>query len=599
VSDTSADKKNSTVWKIKEDDPLTKAEIGSVRAVVSNAFEPEDDFKGYYLGQNKGFAIQPPYDLRTLDRLTQESNSLGPCVEAMVTNIDGTGFTIVKDAPGAKEDDGDNQDAKVLEVWDFFAEPWPGESFITQRKRITRDKKRTGNGYLEVIRNARDDIVFTRHVDAKMVRLCKLDDPMPQRVTVKRRGAEVSINLMVRYRRFVQVINGNTLIYFKEFGCPLDLNKNTGAWAKSGERLGVQLRATEMCHFIDLPDAHTPYGVPCWVAQLPSILGSRKAEEFNMEFFDNGGVPPVLVILQGGVLGTESRKAMEQKVSGTAKAKNRVQVIEMEPSGGDLNSPSNARVTVERFGGERQNDSMFEKYDDKCEVRVRRAFRLPPIFVGAASDYSFATAFASYTVGEAQVFKPERDDFDEVMSVKFIPALGYPGIRMKSNPLKIEDATMKLQGIELAQATQQVDASDILDAINETVGTSLKVSKTLPIPALTPTQGQGTQASASTPGSPRRSPAAGKPKQETKVTKPAATPRKSPAVTKEELSPAEALAFRTLAAIRDNALSTIADCFAEIRALNDEELEDLQFALSDMQGLIVQRITEGESPLPN
>jgi hypothetical protein len=33
---------------------------------------------------------------------------------------------------------------------------------------------------------------------------------------------------------------------------------------------------------------------------------------------------------------------------------------------------------------------MFEGYDAKCEVRVRRSFRLPPIFVGEASDYSFA-----------------------------------------------------------------------------------------------------------------------------------------------------------------------------------------------------------------
>ena len=108
--------------------------------------------------------------------------------------------------------------------------------------------------------------------------------------------------------------------------------------------------------------------------------------------------------------------------SGEAKKNNRVQVLEVEPAGGGLNQPTpQARVTVERFGADRQQDSMFEKYDERCEERVRRSFRMPPIFVGQSKDYNFATAFASYTVAEAQVFKPERDEFDEMISMKLLP----------------------------------------------------------------------------------------------------------------------------------------------------------------------------------
>ena len=236
-------------------------------------------------------------------------------------------------------------------------------------------------------------------------------------------------------------------------------------------------RATEMIHFTALPDAHTPYGVPRWINQLPSVLGSRKAEEFNLEFFDNGGVPPMLIVLQGGTLQAETRNAVEQKMSrGSAASKNRVQVLEVEPTGGTLNSAGQARVTVERFGGERQNNSMFETYDDKCEARVRRAFRLPPIFVGQAQDYSFATAVASYAVTEAQVFRPERDEFDEIVSMKLLTALGFPGYRMKSKPLVIEDAAVKLQGIGLAIGTSQVDMTDVISEINDAVGTNIKIS---------------------------------------------------------------------------------------------------------------------------
>ena len=513
-------------------------EEGPGTQIVSNVFEPEDEYHQMYLGQEKSInAIRPPYDLKTLDRLSQENNALNPCIEAMVTNVDGTGFDIVLDAPGADKDDGMTDDPKVMEMWDFFNEPWPGESFITQRKKLQRDKRRTGNAYLEVIRNVADEIVFSRHADSKMMRLIKLDNPRSENVVVRRKGRDVPMTLKKRYRRFVQVVNGTQLRYFKEFGCPLDMDKNTGAWAAKGTRIGFQKRATEIIHFVDLPDAHTPYGVPVWINQLPSILGSRKAEEFNLEFFDNGGVPPVLIILQGGVLAHESKRALEMKTGGAAKGKNRIQVMEMEPSGGSIDNPGTAKVTVERFGAERQNDSMFEKYDEKCEIRVRRAFRLPPIFLGQAETYSFATAYASYTVAEAQVFAPERQEFDEIMSVLFLPAMGYAGYKMVSRHMTITDSTIRLTGISAAAETGFVPAKEIVDAVNETTGMTLQVS---PDPQkLEYTHTPKAAPPASTEGSQGASGGAkitqeGKAQSNSTNPVPKATPTKQPAVTKSD-----------------------------------------------------------------
>lgn len=570
--------------------PLSKLDDVDIpqRAVVSNAFEPEDEYLQYYIGAQKDIgAIQPPYDLRTLDRLCQENNALGPCVEAMVTNIDGTGFSFARDDNGSDDHDQPEDDANIDALWGFFGEPWPGESFVTIRKNLRRDHERTGNAYLEFLRNARDELVFARHVDSKMMRLVKLDDPVPQRIKLMRGGKEVAITVMVRYRRFVQLVNGIQLRYFKEFGCLLDLDKYTGRWAKPGERLGHQKRASEILHFTALPDAHTPYGVPRWINQLPSVLGSRKAEEFNLDFFDNGGVPPVLIMLQGGILSTDSRKALEQKTGGQAFKKNRVLVVEMEPSGGTLDTPSQSKVLVERFGAERQNDSMFEKYDERCEVRIRRGFRLPPIFVGQATDYSFATAFASYTVAEAQVFRPERDEFDEIMTVKVMPALGFAGYKMKSHPLNIEDATLKLQGLEVAQGTNQVDPVDILNEINKLVGTDLKISQTAP-------NQQGTNPSSSTgKGAPGASKGSKGTKAGIKVTqqgtvqsnseksKPKATPVRQPAVQKTEDDLAD-LARNTIEAIRKNDLGAMAECVDAIHSLSDEDSEELKALLSDL-----------------
>ena len=93
-------------------------------AVQGNAFEPEDEYQQLYVGATRDQGIvQPPYNLRQLDRLSQENNALGPCIEAMVTNIVQTGYKF-ESLDEEAEDDADDGNIEALK--DFFAEPWPG-----------------------------------------------------------------------------------------------------------------------------------------------------------------------------------------------------------------------------------------------------------------------------------------------------------------------------------------------------------------------------------------------------------------------------------------------------------------------------------------
>lgn len=454
--------------------------------VQSNAKETEDQFNNYYLGGSAGqqyAIIKPPYNQDQLWRLCNENNALQPCIEAMVTNVDGTGYNLVAD--DLKPEDAD-KDEELKQLWDFFSETWPGESFLSLRKKLRRDRHSVGNAYLEVIPNIAGEIVFMRHIDAKTMRIVSLDKAVEVKRKVKRWGSDVEISIPTRERRYAQLTNhGGEVIYFREFGSSRQLHKKTGKWESPDNPIPLEDRATEVLHFIDLPDATSPYGVPCWITQLPSVLGSRKAEEFNMEFFDNGGIPPALIILQGGILAAQTRTAIENMSFVRAAKKQRLMVVEAEPTGGSLDSANQVRVTVERFGTERQNDSMFEKYDDKCEQRVRRSFRLPPIFVGASSDYNFATAYASYTVAEAQVFKPQREDFDECFSIRVIPRFKLKrAYRMVSMPLQIQEATTKMDAIKVARDTGHVSPSTIIQAVNQVAGLNIKVEAKQVMPML-------------------------------------------------------------------------------------------------------------------
>ena len=288
---------------------------------------------------------------------------------------------------------------------------------------------------------------------------------------------------MKRERRYCQLVNGVSLMYFKEFGSKRDLHKKTAVWAPTGQRLPANMRATEIMHFMVLPDAHTPYGIPRWVNQIPSRAGLAQGRRVQPRLFDNGGVPPVMILLQGGTLQAETRSGARAEEFGPR--------LEEQPRAGPRSRAGRAAALTRRrrrraspssaSARERQKDSMFEEYDERCEERVRRSFRLPPIFVGDEKSYTFATAFASYVVAEAQVFKPEREAFDEIISMRLLPVLGYAGYKMRSNALVIEDATLKLQGLEVIQGMgNQVEPADIVDAVNDIAGLHLKVSEAAP-----------------------------------------------------------------------------------------------------------------------
>lgn len=452
---------------------LAGAEDGSIR---STAQEYEDEFKGFY-GFGK-FAdgvhvIEPPYNVKQLEALVQTNNTLRPCIDAMTTNVHGTGYEIT---PEEERDDSYEEDQKIKDLAAFFKQPYPGVSWTTMRKQIGNDVESTGNAYLEVIRNLEGQMVFVRRLDPKLMRMVKLDEPRVVDMELDRNGTTFTAKVARRFRRFAQMI-GSHKIFFKEYGCPEQLSKKKGLWVGEGPkdlRPDDQIElATEIIHLTKMKDSETPYGVPVWVTQIPSVLGSRRAEEQNLAYFDNGGVPPMIVFVSGGSMSTETRKGLESFFGQTSAAKSNVPVVEIASSG-TLEKSSAVSVNVERFGSERQNDSMFEKYDERCEMRIRRAWRLPPIFVGGIESYNFATAFASYTVAEAQVFAPERDEFDEVVNNTIMSELDSEGYEYCSKPLTVRDIEHQMKGLELVWKAGELTGKQLIDKLNDILDLGLK-----------------------------------------------------------------------------------------------------------------------------
>lgn len=451
---------------IKADDPKV-----TQTAVRQRGWEYEDEFRGLY-GLNSGLRsgdveiMEPPYLPRTLEALCQQNNTLNVCIAAVVTNIHGTGFDIVA------KDEKDAESPRIEEITAFFEETYPGESFRELRRQVGKDLERIGHAYIEVIRNLKGELIFLRRLDPKMMRLVRLDAPKLAKVKISRQGKEFEADVMLRWRRYVQTLNGTNLLYFKEYGCPEPLNSSTGKWDPA---VTVQDAASEILYFMRDEDSLTPYGVPAWLAQIPSVLGSRKAEELNLTFFDHGGVPPMMVFVNGGALTPQAADELRRHLQGGSN-KHVIPVIETVATGGSMESPGQVKVTVERFGSERQDDSMFENYDERCEKRVRRAWRLPPLFIGATDDYNFASAYASYLVAEAQVFAPERQEFDALINRTLMKELDPEGLfEFRSRPINIKDVDKQLDALQVALLGKTIGRQQLVEIINQMVGFELRL----------------------------------------------------------------------------------------------------------------------------
>jgi PBSX family phage portal protein len=457
------------VSEVYKNDPILKAE----KEMLNTQHMGVEDDPFTQLGMTglgeKGQILEPTYNLVTLKALTHQNNTLLQAISAMEVNVDGTGYELNrKDGEVFSDDD----KKKAKKISEFFDEPWPGMSFTTIRKAIRRDLEATGNAYLEVIRNKKGDIVFLRQLDAMLMRFMKLEDAVPVSKKIKRGGSEINVKVMERQRKFVQKIGDTKVRFFKEFGVERELNADTGNWADNlTDAADAQLeplkdidKANELIHFSAVADVLTPYGVPRWINNLPSVLGSRKAEEFNLEFFDHGGLPPAMILIQGGQLSNEARTTLTNYLSGKAALKQRGIITEIYAASGDLGSAGNVKVSVERFGDERQKDAMFATYDSNCAEHVRISFRLPPMFLGLSEAYNFATAYTAYMIAEAQVFLPERDEFDEVINLTVMKELSEDYI-FSSKTLNVVDVEAKLKAMELSKEYQ--NPSDFVDQLND------------------------------------------------------------------------------------------------------------------------------------
>lgn len=387
--------------------------------------------------------LPPPYNPYTLIKFPNENNTLLQCIDAMVINIEAYGYRL-EHIGEEGEDESKEAIAEKIRLEALLEQPNEDYGLIEFRERKRRDKETLGYCFTEICRTEfGKEICSYYHVPAHTLRLTAQDREATEiKAWLQRDGKYVQQTVKKRFRRYIQEI-GSRKVYFKEFGDPRKVSSRTGIVSEDTPDADL---ATE----IYMENRYTPggpYGVPCWINQLPAVMGSRESELTNLQFFKDNAIPAMAIMVSGGHLTGDSIDEIEEliySVQGRGSV-HRVMILEAEgaekaaSTDGKIPAP---KIEIKPLAGDRQSDALFQEYDKNNQVKIRSSFRLPPIFIGLSEDLTHATAQASLTMAEAQVFGPERNKVDEFFNFVILSDKeGRPPAewRFRSNPPRIAD----------------------------------------------------------------------------------------------------------------------------------------------------------------
>jgi len=401
---------------------------------------------GMYIQSASGRRILvPPLgegSLSLLADLIDESNILPQCIAAYETNIEGFGhrFEIMQgledeetNVERADKNAATTFDAEVEALEEFFSYCNPEGSFVELRKKKRHDQEACGFAVWEVIREKPGDVSTPikrlSHIPAHTIRMTVYDPEIVSTQEKRRVGGVIKIEpLPKRFRTYVQIqvsSGKRETRWFKDFGDPRVMDWKTGIFNAKGDKTRA---ANEVMVFRSKYHPKSPYSMPRWIGNLPSVLGSRAAEEVNLLYFDNKAVPPLAVLVSGGTLTRATVKRLEQQIEDTIKGRgnfHKILILESQASGDVISGQETRapRITMQPLTGAQMRDAMFMGYDEANRTKSRSSFRLPPLFVGQSDEYTRATAEASAHMAEEQVFRPERVDFDYRLNRWLMPEI--------------------------------------------------------------------------------------------------------------------------------------------------------------------------------
>lgn len=448
----------------------------TVRAQVIKASDKskqiyQDDFSDIY---SQGEVIEPPYNLRELKLMGDYSSILQQCIDAYKTNIIEFGIEpdYKVDMNSEELDEGIKEHARSewTRLDEFIRYLNLDDSPEVVLGHVIDDKEKMGNGYIEIIRNALGEPVGIEYVDGQYMRVCKKTVHERVDYTILEDGKEKKTHRWKQFRRYVQMINGKRA-YFKEYGDPRIMNLSNG---KFDDNTPENLIANEIVHF---KVGSGTYGKPRWIGTLISLYGARKAEELNLMYFKNGRHIPAAITVSNGKLDDASYAVLQDYMTDLQGTDGAHKFLLLEAMGVAQESQFNgeekitpAKVEIKSLAEVLQQDALFLDYDNNTRMKIRSAFRLPPLYTGESQEFSRATADTARKVTEEQVFQPERKALARVLNTLFLEPLGFKLVKLSVKGADFHDPVEIAKVLDPFIQAGAVAPNDLRDLLGQVLG---------------------------------------------------------------------------------------------------------------------------------
>ena len=438
---------------------------------------------------NQGL-IDSPYDLATLAQLKESSDALGSFVDAYKTNIAGFGWGLRYNFDITSEDIDKSIKDKAKEEWDvlelFYKYCNFDKSFHEIMKQVIDDKETIGFGILEVLFDQSGTPCGFEHIPAQTIQIGEKNEEV-QEVSINAvtsSGESKTITFQKQFRTFRQEVD-NTQVWFKEFGDPRFINRETGEFFEEGHKLTEEEEYGGAVIMFSNSVPYSVYGVPRWIGNFLNIQGSRRAEELNFRYFSNGRHTPLAIIVNNGTLTESSMETIQGYVDNVEGVEHAFGYLVLEAEGFDEDEdPTSSNTTktsieVKPLTEALLQDALFQNYKKDNKDSLRQSMRLAPIYTGASADYTRATADVARVLTEEQVFQPEREAYQDRINRLINQALDIHYVEMYFKGPNITNQTELSAAIANYSKTGAVIPNHVINGLSRLLGVELEEIKDL------------------------------------------------------------------------------------------------------------------------
>lgn len=330
--------------------------------------------------------ITPPWNLYELANYYDTSFANHAAIDAKVENIVGLGYDFeiskktmmaieAQSKDTAKEKAQKRIERLKVELRDWLEGLNLDESFTEVMSKVMTDYEATGNGYLEIGRTVKGEIGYVGHIPSTTMRVRRLRDG------------------------YLQII-GNRVVYFRNFQ------------AKNPNPITADPRPNEIIHFKSYSPLNTFYGVPDIISAISSLHGDQLASQYNIDYFNNKGVPRYVVTLKGAKLSEDAEDKMFRFLQTSLKGNSHRTLYIPLPGDSDTNKVEFKMEPVENG----VQEASFNEYRIRNRDDILVAHQVPLSKIGGGDSAQIAAALAQDRTFKEQVSRPRQDAMQKIIN---------------------------------------------------------------------------------------------------------------------------------------------------------------------------------------